>query len=352
MISHTTIDKLRDIPILQVVQKYDDITLKKSGASYKGLSPWSTEKSGSFFVHPGKNIFKCFSSGKGGNNGIAFVMQKDNLEFVDAAKSLAQKHGIEIEYDHSEEAKSNWNETKMKIRQSLDYACAHYCANDIPESFTKYRAFPEAILETFKVGYAKPSWDDLMKSMLDPTGTGIMTQFNSDTMVLAGLLRKRENSEGHYDAYRDRIMFPIMDYRGNIVAFTARDAETQPLKEGTEKPPKYINSPDTCFDKSHNLYGLYQAIKGGKLKDGAFVVEGPTDVLRWHLHGFTNTVAPCGSAFTEQQAKLLKRFTDKIIFVPDNDCDKDKNAGLDALERNAPIAIKAGFTVKVLIPGR
>ncbi len=149
-------------------------------------------------------------------------------------------------------------------------------------------------------------------------------------------------------------MMPITDYRGNVVAFTGRISESgsNVTDSSQEAPPKYINSPESCFDKSFHLYGLYQAIKGGKLNQGAYLVEGPTDILRCHVHGLTNSVAPCGSAFTEQQAKLLKRYTDKIIFIPDNDRDKeDKNAGIEAMERNALIAVKAGFTVKVLIPG-
>jgi DNA primase len=344
LISQNTIEKIKELPILDVVLKYPDIDLKKNGTGYKGFSPWSKEKSPSFFVHPGKNIFKDFSTGKGGNNAIAFVMQKESCEFIDAVKILAQEHSIDIEYDKTTGG-TQPEKPKLDIRGSLEWACAHFCANSIPESFTKFRSFPEEILEAFKIGYAKPSWDDLLKS-------GVAASQNLEALVAAGLIKKREGKEGHYDFFRDRIMFPIQDYRGNIVAFTGRDAETQTPKEGAEKPSKYTNSPDTCYDKSVHLYGLYQALKDGTInKSGAYLVEGPTDVLRWHLHGLSNTVAPCGSALTEQQAKLLKRFTDKITFVPDNDCDKEKNPGIDAMNRNVPIAIKLGFTVKVLIPG-
>lgn len=342
MISHATIERVREVSILDVVNRYSDITLKKAGEAWKGHSPFTNEKTPSFYVHPKKNLFKCFSTGHGGNSPINFVMLKEGIEFVDAVKKIAEWENIPIEYDKNPPKEDN---VKADIRAALEWACAHFCANDIPKDFIKYRDFPEECLQPFRVGYAKPAWDDLL-AIAQKAG------HRTEILLAAGLIRKSESGK-LYDAFRDRIMFPIFDYRGNVVAFTGRDAETQAVKEGAEKPPKYINSPDTCYNKSHHLFGLYQAIKGGQMtKDGGvYLVEGPTDVIRFHKHGLTNTVAPCGSALTEDQAKLLKRFTDKIIYVPDNDCDKEPNAGIEAMERNAPIAIKAGFTVKVLIPG-
>jgi len=360
MISHTTIETVRDLAIYDVVSKYQDITLKKTAANtWRGTSPWTQEKTPSFYVVGPKNIFKDFSSGKGGGP-VQFVMEKDGLEWIDAVKSLCSQHGIQIEYDKNPPPEETISKS-VEIQAALEWACAHFCANPIPESFTKYRAFPDECLAPFKVGYANPSWNDLLKS-------AITAGHKPEILLQAGLIRKRENTnggidtvflnpnDGYYDYFRDRIIFPVFDYRGNVVAFSGRDAETQPVKEGHEKPVKYMNSPETCYDKSRHLFGLYQAIKDKAAKDrmmkeGAYLVEGPTDVIRFHKHTFSNTVAPCGSALTEQQAKLLKRYTDKIIYVPDNDCDKPKNAGIEAMERNAPIAIKAGFTVKVLIPG-
>lgn len=342
MISAETIDKVREVSVLDIVNRYNDIRLKKAGDTWKGTSPFTNEKTPSFYVHEKKNFFKCFSSGKGGNNAISFVMQKDGVEFIEAVKIIAGWENIPIEYDKNP---SKEPDKKAEIREVLQWACAHFCANNIPESFTKYRVFPDECLNPFKVGYAKLAWDDLLN-------TAKKAGHSTDLLLLAGLIRKSENGK-LYDAFRDRVIFPIFDYRGNVVAFTGRDAETQTPKKDEEKPAKYINSPESCYDKSFHLYGLYQSIQGGQMtkENGVHLVEGPTDVIRFHKHGITNTVAPCGSALTEQQAKLLKRFTDKIIYVPDNDCDKEKNAGIEAMERNAPLAIKAGFTVKVLIPG-
>lgn len=343
MISQNTIDEVRKLNIYDVVSKYNDITLKKAGANWKAYSPWSNEKTPSFNVVVKKNIFKDFSTGKGGGP-IAFVKAKEGVEFIDAVKSLCEQHNITIEYDKNPPKEEPGN--KAEIREALEWACAHFCANDIPESFTKFRDFPDDKLSHFKIGYAKNSWDDLLLSAQK-------VNFKEETLILAGLAKKSEKGKV-YDLFRDRIIFPVFDYRGNVIAFNGRDArdyDAQPLKEGEEKPAKYINSPESTWDKSSNLYGLYQAIQGGKLKDGAYLVEGPTDVLRWHLHDLSNTVAPSGSALTEQQAKIIKRYTDKLTIVPDNDCNKKDNPGMKALHRNAPIAIKAGLTVKVLIPG-
>jgi DNA primase len=350
LISQTTIDKLRELPILEVVTRYSDIHLKKTGATFKGLSPWGAEKSPSFFVHPGKNIYKDFSTGKGGNNAIAFVMDKEGVDFVDAIKSLAGQWSIDIEYTKDAAENGHKAETRKEIREAMQWALAHFCANEVPESFTKYREFPEDVLNAFKIGYAKPSWNDV-------TAAAIKAGFSPEVLTNAGLIRKRESSEGYYDFFRDRIMFPVFDSRGNVVAFSGRDAESDnqtaviDKKEPEfERPPKYINSPDTAYDKSKNLFGLYQALKIKNFDKGIYQVEGPTDVMRMYQFGLP-TVAPCGSALTDEQAKLIRKYTDKIIMVPDNDCAKEKNAGIDALHRNAPIAIKAGLQVKVLIPG-
>lgn len=353
MIDQETIDQCHELDLFDVVSRYQDIKLKKAGEAYKGCSPWTNEKTPSFYVHPKKGFYKDFSSGKGGNNAIAFVMDKEGVGFIDAVKSLCDQHSISIKYlkngDGSHEQKV---EERKNIKEAICWALAHFCANEVPESFSKYREFPEDVLNAFKIGYAKNSWDDLYTAA---TKAG----FHPDVLVNAGLIKKREGKEGYYDVFRDRIMFPILDSKGNVIAFTARDAESdnqqaiidQESKE-VKRPAKYINSPDTCYDKSKSLYGLYQALQSKTLRDdGIFLVEGPTDVMRMWQYKMINTVAPCGAALTDEQAKIIKRYTDKVIMVPDNDCAKEKNAGIDALHRNAPVAIKAGLQVKVLIPG-
>lgn len=346
MISQSTIDKLRELPLLDVVQRYTDIELKKSGSSWKGKSPWTNDKTPSFFVHPGKGIYKDFSSGKGGNNAIQFVMDKEGIEFIDAVKSLAGQWGVDIEYLNLKDGEQAQQkaEARKEVREALQWALSHFCANDIPEGFINSRQFPEDVLNAFKIGYARNSWDDLLTAAQK-------AGFTPEVLVNAGLVRKREGTEGYYDYFRDRVMFPIFDSRGNVIAFTGRDAETELQIDESMKPPKYINSPDTAYDKSKNLFGLYQTIQSKKYDQGIYLVEGPTDVMRMFQFGLQNTTAPCGSSLTEEQAKLIKRLTDKIIMVPDNDCEKEVNAGIEALHRNAPVAIQAGLQVKVIIPG-
>lgn len=342
MIHPDTIQQLKDLSLVDVITRYNDITLKKSGThNFVGKSPWSNEKTPSFYVIPAKGIFNDFSTGRKGNNPISFVMQKENLDFVDACKSLASQHGIEIKYTKEEKQDPEVVKKKIAVSEALEWACAHFIEQPVPEPFRKQRALPDAILNAFKVGFAKPLWDDLLSAAK-------VAGIDADTLHAAGLVRKREGKEGHYDALRDRVIIPVTDYRGNVIGFTGRDAETQPHQKD-QKVPKYQHTEG--MDKSKHLFGLHLAIKGGKLTEGAYLVEGPIDVMRWHACGITNTVGIQGSDFSEDQAKLLKKFTDKLTIVPDNDCDKEKNKGIEAMHRNAPIAVKAGFTVKVLIPG-
>lgn len=337
MISHTTIESVKELSIYDVVSRYNDIELKKAGKEWKAMSPWTSEKTPSFCVVPQKNIFKDFSSGKAGGP-IQFVMDKDNLTYVDAIKSLCEQHSIKIEYENGEPSEESVSRS-VEVRSALEWAAAHFVSNGIPDSFIKSRAFPEESLTPFRVGYAKAEWDDLITNA-HKAGHSL------ETLQHADLIKKSENGGKLYDTFRDRIMMPITDYRGNVIGFTGRDAETQ--KKDHERP-KYQHTKGV--DKSHHLFGLYQAIKGRKLESGAFLVEGPLDVVRWHKHEITNTVGMQGSDFSEQQAKLLKRYTDKLTIVPDNDCDKDENKGIQAMEKNALVAIKAGFSVKILIPG-
>lgn len=340
MIAEETISELMALSIEKVVQAYDIIELKKVGRNYKALSPWGREKTASFHINTAKNIFKCFSSGKGGNNGISFVMQLENLDFVSACRSLAAQHGITIQED-GVKATPEDQAKKEAIREAIQWACGHFCSNTVPESFRKNRSFPEAICERFRLGFAKPGWDNLL---IDAKKAGQ----SLEGLVMAGLLKKKKDG-GYYDAFRDRVMIPITDYRGNVVGFTGRLAGT--VKTTEQDIAKYIHSEG--LERNNHLFGLSLALQDKKLEtSGAYLVEGPTDVMRGHLHNLTNTVGIQGSSFTDTQAKLLRRFTDMLTIIPDNDQGKEKNAGLEALDRNAAVALRTGFKVKVLIPGK
>ncbi len=207
------------------------------------------------------------------------------------------------------------------------------------------RKFNTDIIEKFQAGYGSGK----TTLFADAFNAGI----GKDLLKKAGLIRfeldpeSTENADWTMvDAYVDRVIFPILDTKGNTVAFTARNNSDNP------KAPKYLNSPSSVWEKNRNLYGLFQAQDSIRKADKAYLVEGPTDVWRMHTKGLENTVSPCGTALTDEQCKLLHKFTNKVTIVPDNDQEKGiSNPGLKALKRNALLLLKHGFYVKVLIPG-
>ncbi len=342
MIAQNTIDAVRDLDVVAVVEKY--ITLKKSGSSYKALSPFTTEKTPSFYVVPAKQIFKCFSSGKGGD-AISFVRSHLNLDYPGTIKELASQFGIPIEYEEETPEKKEEREKeqsqKAAISEALNYALAWFQFNEVPKSFSKFRSFPAKSLIPFSVGYAPPGKNNF-------TTEAKKAGLNMAVLQAAGLVR---NSKGiYYDTYQDRMIFPVFDVNNNVLSFTGRLAHEVP--ENAEfKPPKYINSPDSVWQKGDHLYGLNWAHKAINKMGFAYLVEGQTDVIRTHKHGLTNTVGSGGTSLTGNQCKLLHRFTDQVTIIPDNDLEKDDNPGIKAMHRNARILLNSGFAVKVLIPG-
>ena len=344
MLSNTTIYHVRQLSALQVIERY--VTLKKKGANYQGLSPFTNEKTPSFYVVPAKNIYKCFSSGKGGD-AISFVMEKEGIAFIEAVKSIAQQHHIAIEYEEvdSEERERRQKEETINrsLRQLLAFAHAYFASNEVPDDFLKSRRLRQSDADRFGLGYA-PQAPRAFYELAKQSG------YTTDLLIRAGLVRQVETSNGlqYYDYFQDRIMFPIRSPRGEVVAFTGRLAH--PVHpEADYKPPKYLNSPDTCYNKSEHLYGLYEAMSSLQQLRGVdskcYVVEGPTDVLALSVRGHGNVVAPCGSGFTTQHAKLLQRFTTTVCVIPDKDV-----AGMKALHRTAEVLIKAGLDVEVLQP--
>lgn len=346
MLKTRTVQAVRDIPINEVIGHYIDLT--KKGGNYVCKSPFTDEKTPSFTVFKRTNTFKCFSSGNGGD-GIAFVMKHKNLEFIEAIHEIATDHGIPIEEEDltPEQKEKNQKEydEKKEVFKIMEYAKNHFLNNIIPSRWRQIRNFNSKILEKFQVGYGSG------KTTL--VEDAIKAGFSQELLKKAGLLRNVLDTTStddkkvwiQVDAYTDRVIFPILDTKGNTLAFTAR------YNGQDEKAPKYINSPGEVWDKSHILYGLYQAEKAIRKADKVFLVEGPTDVIRMHLSGLENTVCPCGTALTDEQCKLLYRFTDQVTIVPDNDQEKDDNPGLKAMKRSALLLLKHGFIVRVLIPG-
>lgn len=337
MISTTTIEAVKALDIVDVIGKF--VNLKKAGTNYTALSPFTEEKSPSFTVSTSKGIWKCFSSGKGGSGSISFVMEHESLSFPEAIEAIANSHGIFIEYDtnFTPEQKESYNKHQAEIKsiqQLLSWTTAQFHSIDPHINFTKKRAFKKEVLNRFQVG----GTPDEPKAL---TAEAIKAGYTLEILQKAGLTNK-----GEFDCFHERTIFPIHDYRGNVVAFIGRINEPNTQT----KPPKYYNSPDSLWQKGHHLYGLHLAIDKIQQSGFAYMVEGNPDVIRCHQVGLTNTVAPCGTSLTIEQIKLLKRYTEEIVLLPDYDIEKKDNPGIAAMHRNALLLIENGFTVSVCIP--
>lgn len=338
MINQSTIDKVRALPIEDVIRQYVD-DLKKSGANYKCCSPFSDERTPSFSVSPSKGIFKCFSSGRGGD-AISFVMQHENIDFLTAVSKIATDNSIEIEeveFDTPEQKQAYQlqKEKEESIKIALNFANNSWQKNELPKT-AKTRLWNKATREKWQLGYANDSWDSLIK-------TATQAQFNIDVLENADLVGTNTKG-GKYDRFRNRIMFPVHDNYGNVVGFTGRTCS-----DNTEEP-KYFYTSSNVWEKKNFLYGLHLAKNEIRNQGFAYLVEGHTDVIALHQKSRENTVGTGGSELSNKQAKMLKRYTDSVVIIADNDLSKPKNPGIKALHKNAEILIRHGFDVKVLIP--
>jgi DNA primase len=315
--------------ITSVVSEY--VSLKKTGKTYSGLCPFHQEKTPSFTVNKDKQLFYCFGCGAGGDI-FTFVMRIENLSFPQAARWLAERAQIPWHEEETPEGarRRKEREALFKIHQ---LACDFYHqallrapqARAAREYLEQRGLGPEAI-QMFHIGYALPIWDGLtsiLKKKAIP-----MALAESAGLVLAG-------NNGFYDRFRDRVMFPITDAQGRVAAFGGRI-----IGDGH---PKYLNSPDTpLFSKGRYLYGLFQAKEAIRSTEEAVIVEGYTDVIQAHLHGFRNVVASLGTALTLEQIKALHRYTEKVVIAYDAD-----GAGQSATVRGLDLLRQAGLTVKV-----
>jgi DNA primase len=292
------------------------------------LCPFHNEKSPSFTVTPDKQIYKCFGCGEGGNV-MTFIMKTQNLEFFDAVKLLAEKANIQIEAESSKAAKDrDANEKLYKI--NTDAARFFFAKLRTSKKALQYfmgRGISESTLKKFGLGFSLDSWNDLMMFLRTKGYTEL-------DMLNAGLIVKSEKGK-LYDRFRNRVMFPVFDYRGRVIGFGGRVLD--------DSKPKYLNSPETAvFKKGTNLYGLNFAIKNLKERM-LIIVEGYMDCISLHQYGITNAVASLGTALTPNQAKLLKKYADKIIIAYDADL-----AGQNATLRGLEILRNEGFDIKVL----
>ena len=336
MITRQTIDIIMaEARIEEVVG--DFVHLKKSGSSYKALSPFSNEKTPSFFVSPSKGIFKDFSSGKGGN-AVTFLMDHEQMTYPEALRYLAKKYNVPIEEeDVTDEQKEEQNK-----RESLyivnDYAQEFFqeqllktdAGKAIGLSYFKERGFTEETIQTFKLGYSPEEWDAFLKSA---ESKGYKTEYLLET----GLVKERDTKK--YDAYRGRVIFPIHNLSGRPIGFGARTLKTD------KKIPKYLNSPESeIYHKSKIVYGIYQAKSAIVKEDNCLLVEGYTDVLALHQAGIKNVVASSGTALTEDQVRLVKRYTNNVTILYDGD-----PAGIKASFRGIDLILEEGMNVKVVL---
>ena len=316
-------------PIEDVVGQY--VTLRRAGANLFGLCPFHGEKTASFSVAPDKGIYYCFGCHKGGGV-INFQMEVEGLSYPDAVRALAKRAGMTVPEDEQYQSRYRQQERLWALHKeaarffhSQLYAPVGKAALD----YALGRGMSKSILTTFGVGYAPDSWDSMVRAM-EAKG------YTREELMESGLVTQSKDKTKIFDRFRDRLMFPIIDVRGNVIGFGGRIIKNDP------NAAKYLNSPETLiFNKRKNLFGLNLAKKS---KQGFLIlVEGNIDVVALHQFGFDNAIASLGTSLTEEQAALLTRYTDQIVLIYDGD-----KAGQNATQRAIPILEKAGLQVKVL----
>lgn len=339
MINQSTIDRIVDAAnIVDVVSDY--VTLRRAGASYKGLCPFHDDKTPSFSVSPARGVCKCFSCGKGGNS-VHFIMEMEQLGYIEALKFLAKKYGIQIE----EEQLTPEQRQSMSERESMfavnewaakyfnDTMHNHQDGRAVGLAYFRSRGFRDDIITKFRLGFCLDSSDAMSR---EAKAKGYKEQY----LVSTGLCVKRDNGT-IYDRFRGRAMFPWISVSGKVVAFGGRvlDSRTKGVSQ------KYVNSPDSViYHKANELYGIFQAKKAIAKEDNVYMVEGYTDVLAMHQCGIENVVANSGTALNEAQIHLLHRFTNNITLLYDGD-----EAGVHAATRSTDMLLAEGMNVKILL---
>jgi DNA primase len=337
VISKDTIDDIKNrIDIVDVIS--DFVTLKKSGANYKALSPFSNEKTASFYVVPGKNIFKDFSSGKGGD-AITFVMEHEGMTYVEALKYMAKKYGVEVQETRSSDQQLAMQSEREGLYVLMNFAKDYYKDKlvnseeglSIGLTYFKERGFNERDIQKFELGYALEGWENFSKEAAEKG-------YSKELLEKTGLVVKKEDGSS-YDRFRGRVIFPVHNLSGKVIAFGAR------MLGKDKNQPKYVNSPETeIYHKSDVLYGLYQAKNVIRQKDNCYLVEGYTDVISMHKSDVQNVVASSGTALTMAQVQLIRRFTENVTVLFDGDA-----AGIKAAIRGIDMLLESGLNVRVVL---
>jgi len=315
----------------------DYVSLKKRGTNLIGLCPFHNEKTPSFNVNPARGIYKCFGCGQAGN-AVNFVMSIEHLSYPEALRQLAKKYNITIE----EEVKSEETIRQDSERESLfvvsTFAQQHFTHNlfhtdegqSVGLSYFKERGFSMPTIEKFQLGYAPESFDDLTKTAKEKG-------YQLDILEKCGLVKHKD--ERYLDFFRGRVIFPIHNVTGKVIAFGARTLRSD------KKEPKYLNSPETeIYVKSNILFGIHHAKRAIIATDNCYLVEGYTDVISMHQTGIENVVASSGTSLTTGQIRLIKRYTQNITILYDGD-----SAGIKASFRGIDMILEEGMNVRVLL---
>ena len=314
---------LENSDIVAIIGDYVD--LKKSGNSYKGLCPFHNEKTPSFTVDDRKQLFHCFGCGEGGDV-VSFIMHKEGLSYIDSMKYLAKKAGIKLDDTKSSTENKILNRYYDINKDIMMYFYKNLLTDKACQIYLKNRGFRSNIVNTFMLGFAKNSWDDLLSYVKNK-------DYLLDDIENLGLIKKSQNGK-YYDKYRNRLIFPIINHYGKVIGFGGRSIDST--------MPKYLNSPESqVFKKRYNLYGL-NIFKKQSNKD-IILVEGYMDVIGLNNQGIDQAVASLGTSLTSDQAKLLKRYAKNVYICYDED-----NAGIKATDRAIEILLDEGIKPNII----
>ncbi|MDU2648099.1 DNA primase [Anaerococcus vaginalis] len=314
---------LENSDIVAIIGDYVD--LKKSGNSYKGLCPFHNEKTPSFTVDDRKQLFHCFGCGEGGDV-VSFIMHKEGLSYIDSMKYLAKKAGIKLDDTKSSKENKILNRYYDINKDIMMYFYKNLLTDKACQIYLKNRGFRSNIVNTFMLGFAKNSWDDLLNYVKKK-------DYLLDDIENLGLIKKSQNGK-YYDKYRNRLIFPIINHYGKVIGFGGRSIDST--------MPKYLNSPESqVFKKRYNLYGL-NIFKKQSNKD-IILVEGYMDVIGLNNQGIDQAVASLGTSLTSDQAKLLKRYAKNVYICYDED-----NAGIKATDRAIEILLDEGIKPNII----
>ena len=340
MIDRPTVDRIMEAAnIVEVVS--DFVSLKKSGANYKGLCPFHNERTPSFYVSPSRGICKCFSCGKGGNP-VGFIMEHEQMTYPEALRWLAKKYNIEIkerELSDEEKQQESDRESMFIVNEwAADYFEDMLHNNSdgvaIGMQYFRSRGFRDDTIRKFRLGFSLSDREALPQ-------TALQKGYKEDFLVKTGICYKRENDGRLIDRFAGRVMFPWIGISGKVVAFGGRKLDQ--ATKGVQQ--KYVNSPDSeIYHKEQQLYGIYQAKKAIAKENCVYMVEGYTDVISMHQSGIENVVANSGTALSVHQIRMLRRFTPNVVLLYDGD-----EAGIHAAMRGTDMMLAEGMNIKVLL---